>query len=511
MALKNHISYKWQIFIPVAVIIWSMTAGIVFWKYHDDRRIRLNQVDQLLMFINSRIISFYEKDIDSYEFLEFAYNFYTRNPNYDDIRTSIYVDNNLAQSLGEPIEIDTRNTNLIGTSYDTEGKHEPYTDNTDRKSKSYISNNLFYSVRTSDDGRVTVVSSIKIVGNYMTSVMLTRRTIFVVIGIAFLLTVIAYLIACRATRNIKVLRNIAQRANSDPSFIPSDNFSHDEIGDISRQIIEIYNERANAIKRLENEHEIAVNAINEKARSKRQLTNNINHELRTPIGVIKGYLDTIIDNPDIDEDSRHHFMLKAQEHVNRLSNLIADVTAISRLEESGEMINTTELDFHEIINSISSDFKVSGMLGDMQFRYDIPVNCKVLGNLNLLTGVLINLAKNAKSYSKGTLIEITKTGEDENFYEFTFRDNGVGVGEEHIPHLFERFYRIDSGRSRKAGGTGLGLPIVKSTIIVHGGTIRVENHKDGGLAFIFTLPKYRVGPNGKVIQPPSKRNTDKKN
>ena len=111
------------------------------------------------------------------------------------------------------------------------------------------------------------------------------------------------------------------------------------------------------------------------------------------------------------------------------------------------------------------------------------------GNASLLSNMLMNLAKNAAAYSKGTECGVRLDGEDNNFYRFVFFDNGIGVGEEHIPHLFERFYRIDSGRSRKTGGTGLGLPIVQNTILAHGGTIEVRNGKNGGLEFVYTLPK----------------------
>ena len=127
----------------------------------------------------------------------------------------------------------------------------------------------------------------------------------------------------------------------------------------------------------------------------------------------------------------------------------------------------------------------------MEFRYDIPLDCKVMGNYNLLLGMILNLAKNAGAYSKGTFCELVLTGQDEKFYHFEFRDNGTGVGEEHLPHLFDRFYRIDSGRTRKAGGTGLGLPIVQNTVLAHGGTIEVTNGVLGGLCFKFTLPKVR--------------------
>ena len=103
---------------------------------------------------------------------------------------------------------------------------------------------------------------------------------------------------------------------------------------------------------------------------------NVSHELRTPIGVIKGYLDTIIENPDMDGNTRTHFIKKAQEHANRLVTLIADVSAITRLEEGGELISTEELDFHDVAFTISNDIEESGVLGSMSFNFDVPLDCK---------------------------------------------------------------------------------------------------------------------------------------
>ena len=136
-----------------------------------------------------------------------------------------------------------------------------------------------------------------------------------------------------------------------------------------------------------------------------------------------------------------------------------------------------------------SDLEESGALGDIEFVYDVPTETYIMGNNSLLTGMLINLAKNSAAYSKGTECGIKLVDEDKKFYKFVFFDNGIGVGEEHIPHLFERFYRVDSGRARKNGGTGLGLPIVQNTILAHGGTIEIRNGEKCGLEFIFTLPK----------------------
>ena len=137
-----------------------------------------------------------------------------------------------------------------------------------------------------------------------------------------------------------------------------------------------------------------------------------------------------------------------------------------------------------------NDLSATDVLGKMEFVYDVPTDCMIIGNHSLLTGMLMNLAKNAAAYSKGTECGVRLIGEDEKFYRFLLFDNGVGVGEEQLPHLFERCYRVDSGRSRKTGGTGLGLPIVQNTILAHGGTSEIRNNPSGGgRDLIYTLPQ----------------------
>ena len=127
----------------------------------------------------------------------------------------------------------------------------------------------------------------------------------------------------------------------------------------------------------------------------------------------------------------------------------------------------------------------------MKFHYNLPLECMIKGNATLLSGMISNLIKNAALHSHGTEMGLDLVVESERYYTFRFYDNGTGVDPQHLPHLFERFYRIDAGRSRKAGGTGLGLPIVKNTIEALGGSISVHNGPQGGLEFLFTLEKWR--------------------
>lgn len=480
MALKRRISYQWQLFIPLVATLWIVILSMAYIQYANEREYRKDTVDSQLDIVTKRIVATYETDIDPTQFVDFICRYYIENPLYDRLRVSVYKDGQLTRSWGEPISLD--DSDLI--------KEE--NDDSFRSPGDFLSDHYFYyKAEHSADNRVVVYTALPVDSDIMAFTLPSRNALLVLILLGVVMTILAYISTRYFGRNISILRTIAENAANDTNFLPAMDYPHDELGDISRQITTMYNQRTKAMERQKQEHKVAMHAIEEKARNKRQLTNNINHELRTPIGVIKGYIDTIIDNPTMDEASRMHFITKAKEHVERLVNLIADVSAITRLEEGSDMISTEDINFHDLVFTVVSDLEESKILGQMSFNFDIPLECHVNGNFNLLRGMIINLAKNAASYSKGDMCEVILTNEDDDFYHFEFRDNGTGVGEQHLPHLFDRFYRIDSGRARKTGGTGLGLPIVQNTVLAHGGTIEVRNGELGGLAFNFTLPKFK--------------------
>lgn len=486
MGSRKRISYQWQLFIPLITTLWLLIFGMAFWQTYNEREFRIATFNSQLELINKRIISYYEKDQDPLEFFNFISEYYINSPIYDRIRISVYKDGELIHNVGEIIHLtDSERQKAKGVINDLKSGDIPE----NRTEQSLANNNFFYRSNQSTDKRLRVSTVLPFDADILSASVPNASIWATVIILGIILTIVAYYSTRYFGRNIKILRAIADRAATDPNFIPSMDYPHDELGDISRQITHMYNEKSKAVLRLKREHNIALHAMEEKARLKRQLTNNINHELKTPIGVIKGYLDTIVANPDMDEESRTHFISKALEHANRLASLITDVSAITRLDEGGAMINTEELDYHDVVYTVMSDLEESGALGDIEFVYDVPTETYIMGNNSLLTGMLINLAKNSAAYSKGTECGVRLLAEDKKFYTFVFFDNGVGVGEEHIPHLFERFYRVDSGRARKNGGTGLGLPIVQNTILAHGGTIKVRNGEKYGLEFVYTLPK----------------------
>lgn len=160
------------------------------------------------------------------------------------------------------------------------------------------------------------------------------------------------------------------------------------------------------------------------------------------------------------------------------------------MDEAPEMVEKETVNLSKIVENILNEVALGLEEKHVTVINKIPANLAVTGNSSLLYSIFRNLTDNAIAYA-GTDIKITIScfREDEKYYYFSFSDTGVGVPEEHLNRLFERFYRVDKGRSRKLGGTGLGLAIVKNAVLFHGGTIFAKNVPDGGLEFVFTLLK----------------------
>ena len=209
----------------------------------------------------------------------------------------------------------------------------------------------------------------------------------------------------------------------------------------------------------------------EQNRLKRQLTQNIAHELKTPVASISGYLETILDNPNINDATKGQFLQRCYAQAQRLTSLLHDISTLNRLDDAPDMVDFETVDVGAMVASIAKETALQIADRNMRIINQLPHSLKVKGNQSLLTTIKITVHDNGKG-----------------FWHFTFSDNGVGVPYEHLPRLFERFYRVDKGRSRKMGGTGLGLAIVKNAVLLHGGTISASNNPNGGLRFDFTLP-----------------------
>ena len=244
---------------------------------------------------------------------------------------------------------------------------------------------------------------------------------------------------------------------------------------------------------LDNSYEISINDISrqeEESRMKRQLTQNVSHELKTPVSSIQGYLETILSDPDLSPDKRQFFLERCYSQSTRLTGLLRDISVLNRLDEASEMFDLTEVNITKLIAEIQKECSQDMEEKHITSEIILPGDPTVFGNNSLLYSIFRNLYDNAIAYA-GENIKITVNcyKEDPKYYYFSFSDNGVGIPEEHINRIFERFYRVDKGRSRKIGGTGLGLSIVKNGVNFHKGQISAKSSPGKGVTFFFTLKK----------------------
>jgi len=292
-----------------------------------------------------------------------------------------------------------------------------------------------------------------------------------------ILVFILYQFVSRLSDNITKLRLFASRADHNESLDTEDlvGFPPDELGEIAERIIKIY-------KRLQKTKE-------EQNVLKRQLTQNIAHELKTPVASIQGYLETIMENPRIDEGTKEQFLHRCYAQSQRLASLLSDISTLNRMDDAPDTNDREHVDINQLVVNIIKETSLQMHERGMKFNDLMPYGVAVNGNPSLLYSVFRNLTDNAIAYA-GEGTTITLTAEEQNdVWRFCFSDNGVGVPHEHLARIFERFYRVDKGRSRKMGGTGLGLAIVKNAVHLHGGTISAANNIDGGLRFDFTIHK----------------------
>ncbi len=333
-----------------------------------------------------------------------------------------------------------------------------------------------------------IIHHFSVVGNLQLSGHKDEGTLYIIIGVAIIATIIAVVLSVRLNRNIRNLSKIAEAMENGADIDTMPEFPRDELGDLSRHLIDLYRRLRLASLEIEREHSRAMHEQQEKLRIKRQLTNNINHELKTPVAAIQGYLETIINNDDMSPEERRSFIEKSYAHSQRLTQLLTDVSTITRMEDGSNRIECESVDLRAIIHEIRDDVALLPDEKRMRMNLSLPEPMIVKGNSSLLMSIFKNLTDNAIAYSGGRDIYIKAT-EGNNMYSITVSDNGIGIDNDHLAHIFERFYRIDAGRSRKLGGTGLGLSIVKNAVLFHGGDIEVYNRKVGGLEFRFTLPK----------------------
>jgi len=314
----------------------------------------------------------------------------------------------------------------------------------------------------------------------------------VMISISLAMSVLAYFVTRRLGKNMERLNRFAAKAEKGEAFDEDEPFPNDELGSISNHIVQLYGQWQQTIKDRDLAHEAALREEKEKIRIKRQLSNNINHELKTPVASIGVCLETLLSGIALTEEKRQELIERCYTHNERLRRLLNEVSLITRMEDGSALIGKEKVVINDMLEEIADELEIMSEEEGMHLHTDFHEEVVIYGNLSLIGSIFRNLTENAIAYSEGKNIFISLIKNNETECCIRFEDDGRGVEQEQLPRLFERFYRVDKGRSRQLGGTGLGLSIVKHAVQFHGGSISVTNRPGGGLRFEFSLRK-RVG------------------
>ena len=303
---------------------------------------------------------------------------------------------------------------------------------------------------------------------------------------------------------IQYLNMIVDGANSDPHVI----FTDASFDELNKYLLFDANENKSIELKIKKQgksfaagiiifddhsFEIILNDVTQQEKTrllKQEMTSNIAHELRTPVTSIRGYLETLLGMP-LTEDKKQYFTTQAYNQTIVLSELIQDMSLITRMEEAPSSFHLERVNMSRLLDELKNDLEPALQEKSIRMEWNVPGELTVNGNKNLLYSVFRNLTDNVIRYAgNDVLIWVSMYNEDKNFYYFSYSDTGVGISDEqHLNRLFERFYRINEGRTRDTGGTGLGLSIVKNAISFHKGTIVVKNRTGGGLEFLFKIQK----------------------
>lgn len=236
---------------------------------------------------------------------------------------------------------------------------------------------------------------------------------------------------------------------------------------------------------------------------KRELSSNIAHELKTPVSSIQGYLETILEaraGGSISDEQLSRFLERSYSQSQRLNALVQDIVTLNRMDAATvspdtHPIDKEQINVSELVRNMLNEVSLKLELQEMHVINTLPSVLMLQCNPSMVYSIFRNLIDNAIAYAgKGSTVTIgmpepyeTSHHRAPSTYHFVFTDDGPGVPEEHLSRIFERFYRVDKGRSRRLGGTGLGLAIVKNAVIMHGGTITAKTRTGGGLQFEFSL------------------------
>ena len=479
MGLLNKLSYPQRLFVWLLGYSLLMVGCFVVFQYHREKEFKAEEIDKQLQLINTYILTELGEghDVPDIRLDDFK--------PFDDIRVSVISDkghiiyDNTLDSLPNTNHFDRqeiRDAVRHGAGYAV------------RRHSESTGNYYFYSAKKSDDGNI-VRTAVPYSVSFRGLLQADYGFLWIMGIITMVMCVLGYFATRRVGLHIIRLNRFAENVENGAQISDTEPFPHDELGEISNHIVRLYARLQQAVADRDSEHRAALHEQLEKERIKKQLTNNINHELKTPVASIRVSVETMLAHRNMSDEKQILFLQRCLTNTERLQRLLTDVSLLTRMDDGSASILKEQVNLTDIINDVVEDRQIIAATKGIRIENFVSHNVIMAGNASLLEAVFNNLIDNAIVYSGGTRIKIELISIDNDKVVIALSDNGCGVPPEHLPRLFERFYRIDKGRSRAAGGTGLGLSIVKNAVILHGGEISAETQCSGGLLFKITFSR----------------------
>lgn len=452
MVSKFKLSYHKRLFLLLMLYSWTMIACFGVFQYYREKQCKSDVLNAQLQIYNQHLLKALETNPDYLSYMKcHELPFEGQRITLINFEGDVFFDNTLSPQL-----LDNH-------------LHRPEVAAAMKKGAGYnisrlsASDGRLYFYSATKGHRMILRSAVPYTASLQELLEADWAFLWAIVLLSIVMSVLAYFATRRIGRTIERLNQFAAKAERGEAFDVNEPFPNDELGSISDHIIKLY------IR-------------------KRQLTNNINHELKTPVASIQVCLETLLSGIELSEEKRQELLGRCYANADRLRRLLADVSLITRMEDGSKLIDRDKVVVNDILEEVVDELESLSGEQSMAMQLNIKEPIVVCGNHSLLSSIFRNLTENALAYSGGENIYVTLVSHEKGFYHLRFEDDGCGVEEEKLPRLFERFYRVDKGRSRSKGGTGLGLSIVKHAVLFHGGSISVCNRPGGGLRFDFTLP-----------------------
>ena len=472
------LSYHNRLLLILLAFLWSIIICFIGFQYLREKQYKSDFLNAQLQLYNKHLLGAMENGLSHEEYIA------THEQPFEDLRISIITQAG-AVVFDNMLSLDSLDNHRL----------RPEVAGAMKKGSAYHIGRLstsdgreyFYSATLGE--QVLVRTAIPYSASLRELLKADWNFLSTMIAISLAMSILASFAVRRLGRHIERLNRFAAKAEKGEPFDEDELFPNDELGSISNHIIQLYAQLQQTIRDRDIAHETALREEQEKIRIKRQLTNNINHELKTPVASIQVCLETLLSGIHISEEKRQELIERCYTNNERLRKLLGEVSLITRMEDGGQLIGKEPVVINHIINEIADELEIMPDEERFTLHADFKEKVVVDGNLSLIASIFRNLTENAIAYSGGKNIYISLVENNEKSCLIRFEDDGCGVEEKQLTRLFERFYRVDKGRSRQLGGTGLGLSIVKHAVQFHGGTVVASNRKGGGLQFDFTLNK----------------------